>query len=116
MIFATLLFAAAGGRAEVVVPTPQYSVQGEVQVSGPWYETLDDPSLNALVDDALDRNLDLLAADRRVDQARNVTRQSAGALLPSVTFDYSTGLNSCDALGFNLCMDPMDPTAETADS
>lgn len=116
MIFATLLFAAAGGRAEVVVPTPQYTVQGEVQVSGPWYETLADPSLNALVDDALDRNLDLLAADRRVDQARNVTRQSAGALLPSVTFDYSTGLNSCDSLGFNLCMDPMNPTAETSDS
>ena len=111
-----LLLAAAGGRAELVVPVDSWSVEGTESQTGTWWQGFDDAGLNAVIDTALAENLDLEAAGRRADQAHHLARQSAAPLLPSVSFDYSNGLQSCDSISFNLCADPTNPTAETPDT
>jgi NodT family efflux transporter outer membrane factor (OMF) lipoprotein len=49
-----------------------------------WWTTLNDPTLDALIKRAVDGNLDLRAALRRIDQARAVRGIATGALYPDV--------------------------------
>lgn len=75
-------------------PVPQAEARGaflrggsDVASSAPaarWWEGLDDPVLNQLVDDALAHNPDLAIAEARIAQARAGLAASRTALLPSV--------------------------------
>jgi NodT family efflux transporter outer membrane factor (OMF) lipoprotein len=50
-----------------------------------WWQQFDDPTLTALVDEALKANLSLALAESRLKQARAVRGIAAGGLWPSVT-------------------------------
>lgn len=49
-----------------------------------WWERLDDPILDGLIEQAVAGNLDVAAAKARIRQARAEYRQAGGALLPSI--------------------------------
>jgi len=49
-----------------------------------WWTRLDDPSLNALVSEALGQNLDLKIAEERLIEARALRRQSRASLFPAI--------------------------------
>ncbi len=117
LLLPMLMLAAAGGRAEVVVPAQSWSVEGAgVQVDGPWWAAFDDGELDRVVSQALDSNLDLESATRRVAQARHLARQAGAPLLPWVSFDTSTSLQPCDSLGFSPCQFAVDPGTEVPDT
>lgn len=59
-----------------------------------WWTAFEDPTLNALVDEALQDNLDIAEAAARVEQAAAQARISRAALLPSL--DVSLGSNYSD--------------------
>lgn len=58
-----------------------------------WWERLGDPDLTALVDRALDANLDIAQAVARLRQARAALVQSRADLLPSVSGSAGAGRN-----------------------
>ncbi|MGJ7504008.1 MULTISPECIES: efflux transporter outer membrane subunit [unclassified Variovorax] len=50
-----------------------------------WWTRLDDPLLNALVDEAVAGNLDVATASAKIREARATYNQAAGSLVPSLT-------------------------------
>jgi len=50
-----------------------------------WWHRLNDPLLNALVEEAVQGNLDVAGAKARIREARATRRQAIGALFPSIT-------------------------------
>ncbi|HEY8069838.1 MAG TPA: efflux transporter outer membrane subunit [Burkholderiales bacterium] len=54
---------------------------------GNWWRIYADPALEKLVEEALARNTDLLAAAARVDESRSLLRQADAAFYPSVDAD-----------------------------
>jgi len=54
-----------------------------------WWERMRDPTLNALMVEAVDGNLDVATAKARVREARATYRQQVGALFPQVDFSAS---------------------------
>jgi NodT family efflux transporter outer membrane factor (OMF) lipoprotein len=50
-----------------------------------WWRRLNDPVLNALIEQAVQSNLDVAAAKAKIREARATRRQAIGALLPLVT-------------------------------
>lgn len=54
-----------------------------------WWTGFDDPTLVAIVERALNQNLDLTASIARVEQARAVVKGANAALLPTVNLDAS---------------------------
>src|SRR5689334_696478 len=75
-------------RPQVPVP-PQYrfvggTAQGESLADAPWWQVFDDPTLQALVREAIANNLDLRAAVARVEQARAQAGIAKSFLYPQV--------------------------------
>lgn len=109
MLFAALLAVpvaagAARGRATLIEAPVTFSDGSTTAVSSTdWWVTLAEPSLNELVAQGLESNLDLMAADARVaaQQARAV--QAWAPALPQVGVSYGHQVNSCEAVGLNLC-------------
>jgi NodT family efflux transporter outer membrane factor (OMF) lipoprotein len=62
-----------------------------------WWRRLDDPLLNALIDDAVQANLDVAAAKARIREARALLRQSGGALFPQISGSGSATINRTGA-------------------
>ncbi|MGE4372192.1 MAG: efflux transporter outer membrane subunit [Xanthobacter sp.] len=60
-----------------------------------WWKTLSDPTLNALMDEAVANNLDVATARARVREARASYRQQVGSLFPAVdgSASYTRGDN-----------------------
>jgi len=56
-----------------------------------WVSAFRDPSLNALVEEAIEHNPDLKASAANVEQALALNHQAASALLPSVNLTASAG-------------------------
>jgi NodT family efflux transporter outer membrane factor (OMF) lipoprotein len=52
--------------------------------AGRWWETFDDPRLDALVTEALGRNLDLVAAYARIAQAEALRKSARSGLFPQI--------------------------------
>ena len=76
-------------REEVALPqqVPEsFEDIGTVRVSERWWEEFDDHALNALIDEALERNLDLRSASARLEQARAIARGSGADKIPSLGF------------------------------
>lgn len=72
----------------LAVPAAYRSADRSQSTSRPqlaqWWKRLDDPTLNALIDEAIAGNLDVETARTRVAQARASYQQSTGALFPTV--------------------------------
>ncbi|WP_205524478.1 efflux transporter outer membrane subunit [Rhodopseudomonas sp. WA056] len=87
-------------RAGVATPAPP--------VLPRWWTRLRDPTLDRLVVEAVDGNLDVATASARVREARANYRQAVGALLPTITNSDSarlakgTGGTSAAPGGLNL--------------
>lgn len=89
---ALLLSACAVGpdyREPGVTLPPVYQGADWAQAAGKpqllhWWTRLNDPQLNALIDDAVQGNLDVEAAKARVREARATYRQAGGSLLPAL--------------------------------
>ncbi|TBU75419.1 TolC family protein [Phytopseudomonas daroniae] len=81
-----LLLSACAGRT----PPPEPELPPEALAGLPlaWWQSLEDPALNQLVELALRDNLDLAAATQRIREQRALRRQAWGDRLPSV---YATG-------------------------
>jgi len=58
-----------------------------------WWRRLNDPILNALIEEAVKGNLDVAAAKARIREARAYHRESIGALFPSVAGSGSATRN-----------------------
>ena len=90
----TLALGSLAGCASSVYERPSLQVPeahasaADVRVAGalsPWWLAFDDPTLHALIRDALARNNDLAQAALRVRRAQLVAGQAASDRLPSVT-------------------------------
>jgi NodT family efflux transporter outer membrane factor (OMF) lipoprotein len=69
-----------------VVPPAQWTASGSAQgaVAAGWLQSFNEPRLEALVDEALARNVNLRIAATRVDQAQASLKIAGGALTPAV--------------------------------
>jgi len=69
-----------------IVPPLQWSAPGGAPgaVAGGWLRSFNEPRLDALVDEALIRNVNLRIAAAQVEQARASLRIAGGALAPAV--------------------------------
>jgi len=63
-----------------------FSVQGEKALPQKWWESLKDPELNALMEDALAGNFTIRAAWDRLRQAEALSEQATSFLLPSISY------------------------------
>lgn len=86
------LLAGCAAPIEVRVDSslPQQWLQGSSQTKGNanlalWWRSWNDPTLNALVDDALAQNLDVAQAVLRLRQQRLLTNTAGSAFLPVVS-------------------------------
>jgi len=72
------------GRSAV---TPRTATRADLATPrlSQWWRRLRDPTLDALMDEAVAGNLDVATAKAKIRQARATYRQSVGALLPSVS-------------------------------
>lgn len=68
-----------------------------------WWESFGDPTLNALVEDALVNNADLEAAAARIEQARALRSAAAGGGLPNLSASGSAtrSQSSANAIDFS---------------
>lgn len=71
-------------QAEVPMPPAWSEPLGRAPARGEWWKDLRDPVLDALVDRALESNLDVETASERVVAARGAGRVASGALLPTL--------------------------------
>jgi multidrug efflux system outer membrane protein len=63
-----------------------------------WWRRLKDPVLNALIEQAVDGNLDVARAKGRIREARATRRQAVGALFPQVEGSGSATRNQASAV------------------
>ena len=68
----------------LAMPASWEAKGGSMQVRSQWWKGFGDPVLDALVAEALDRNLDLRLAVARLDEAHALSGAAAGALWPSI--------------------------------
>ncbi len=67
-----------------------FSASGEIQIPEKWWEAFGDETLNALVEQALSDNLDVLTTWDRLDQARAIAESAGAGAWPSVSGDASS--------------------------
>ncbi|MBK5265526.1 MAG: efflux transporter outer membrane subunit [Alphaproteobacteria bacterium] len=82
--------------ATLGVPDEYYRAQGETpseQQLANWWTVLGDATLNGLIEQAINANLDIAQAQARLRQARAALVQSRAAYLPNVTGSASSGRN-----------------------
>ena len=60
---------------------------GQAQIEADWWKHFQDPILNDLVDQALNKNADIRIAIARVEQASAVARESGAAFFPEIDAD-----------------------------
>jgi NodT family efflux transporter outer membrane factor (OMF) lipoprotein len=79
-----------------------------------WWTGFEDPRLNALVQTGLGQNLDVRAAELRVDESETLLTQQRAPLMPTVSWDSQINIAPTDSLGFQFGGGgaPADPTAE----
>ena len=81
-------------RQDVTLPLTvpdSFENAGTVKASERWWEDFDDRALSALIDEALDENLDLRSAAARLEQSRAIARMSGADKQPSLSL--SSGIS-----------------------
>ena len=91
---------AEGTGAEVPPPPKQADEQGPVR-DARWWRQMGDPTLSALIEEALRRNQTVRAGWARVNQARYIANQVRAARLPQIQVagEYSIGKQLFAGLG-----------------
>lgn len=79
--------------APLVKSGTSYSQTGGTAPSGVWYRNFNDPKLNTLIEEALAKNLTVVQALARVDQADAVITQSRSALFPQLDAQVNSRKN-----------------------
>lgn len=74
-----------------------------------WWTAFDDPALTALVDEALDHNLDLRAALARIELARANVLLASSSLYPGVDLRVGAGRNRISQVGSQPLPEGLDP-------
>lgn len=62
-----------------------FSLSGQQSLSPSWWHDIDDPGLQALIEQALTNNLDLLGSRERLKQAQALAIKAGAALSPTLT-------------------------------
>lgn len=80
---------------DLTVPTPVAWSQAPVPAAAPaelqaWWKSLHEPVLDALVSEALNNNLDIAQATRRLQKARFLARQAHAGFLPELSASVKT--------------------------
>lgn len=74
------------------MPLPEaFSATGGAQAPERWWTTFSDPGLNALIDRALQRNLDLQQAWARLDQVASLAAQAGALQWPNLQYALGFG-------------------------
>ncbi len=92
-------------RAPVSLPDPDAVLAGGFPgpvVAEPWWSTLGDPTLEALIDEGLGGNGDVQAAWDRTIQAEARAAQALAPALPSASFNTGANIAPYDSLGFSF--------------
>ena len=88
-VLLTVLLAGCSSKIKNVpppIPMPeQFSESGKTPLPEKWWESFNDPSLNALIEEAMGNNFTIRSAWDRLSQAEQVAVQAGAALLPDVT-------------------------------
>lgn len=71
------------GMPPVTLP-PAFTRQGSHEISNEWWQDLDDPALEQLIEQALAENLSLHGARERLLQAEAVAREAGAGLSPTL--------------------------------
>ncbi|GHA78381.1 TolC family protein [Pontibacter akesuensis] len=74
-------------------PKQEFSLAGETAVPDRWWLTFNDPTLNILVDSALEANLPLKIAWYQVDEARAVVEIASSARVPDLFLQLQSGVS-----------------------
>lgn len=85
----------APGPADIEMP-PRFAAdyRPPLDRSGNWWEGFEDPRLNALVEKALDANLDIATTRERLAASRALLRAARGDRLPTVDGTADAGINA----------------------
>lgn len=86
----------APAEPETLAPA-SFSDTGTAAVPGHWWENLDDPALQGLIDRALDNNRSLRAAAARLEQARAVASREGAQRWPSLNLSGEAARQRDDA-------------------
>ena len=105
LVLASLLALGAAAAEEPWLPDEQLryerAVPGDAP-SEPWWRSLDDPTLQQLVELGLAQNHDLASAQAAVHSARAIAAQAGAALGPIASIDLSSSTSPYDSLGFQF--------------
>lgn len=102
LLFLTALMLASGCAphrpAEITPPALPQSYRGEPVTANPatdrWWDSLEDPALNALIEQALKANLDLQQTAARLEQVQATLRGTRSAQWPALTLEAQAGRDS----------------------
>ncbi len=72
-----------------VKPAEYFSQSGAVAITNKWWLAFNDPVLNDLIDQALDRNFNLRIAFDRLASARAIAKKSGAELIPQLNGSFS---------------------------
>lgn len=79
---------------EVPLEAPEeFSIQGEAAIPDKWWTAFGDPQLNALIDSALARNMDLISVWHQLQAARAVVKARSTLLLPDIDAQAQTAIS-----------------------
>jgi len=79
---------------EVPLEAPEeFSIQGEAAIPDKWWTAFGDPQLNALIDSALARNMDLISVWHQLQAARAMVRARSTLLLPDIEARAQTAIS-----------------------
>ncbi|MDO9239771.1 MAG: efflux transporter outer membrane subunit [Methylicorpusculum sp.] len=97
MILLCLLSACSVEVKEFKTPVAineSFSLTGRASLQERWWLSFNDPTLNQLIDKALQQNLDLIAAYDRLKQAQAIARKTGSELIPAL--DATSSLSRRD--------------------
>ncbi len=115
LALAALAAPADPGEALVAQHTYEGALPGPVE-SLPWWRSLEDPQLQALVEEGLAANGDFATAVARVRQAEAQAQTALAPLLPSLSVGVSANVAPFDSLGFQFGGLPVGPGLEETPS
>ena len=72
-----------------VTLTDNFSNTGSLALTNKWWLAFKDPALNALIEQALHHNFNLLAAHDRLAQARAIAKKSGTELIPQLNGSFA---------------------------
>ncbi len=106
VLYAPVVSAEQGAWSRVDLPelSDTYTAEavGQRATGMPWWETFQDSTLTALIEEGLGANGDIRASWQNVIRRQGGTEQLRASLLPQVGLEAQRGLSPTDSLGFGF--------------